>query len=169
MSVYTISPDLLKHIDRDEGVYFTDILFVFTQRNNPFKVAKDKDGHVIDAYQRIDKNSEVIKTWLDLMTFKPSTFETIDVNLGEIDCEETMFVKICKETKGQNKLIVYTIQNLKKFECQESIIYFEDTAIQVLDRDVAKGELLVVEKKGDNYYNSQVAKEGSQIIKSQNK
>ncbi len=74
MSVYTISPDLLKNIDKDEGIYLTDILFVFTQRTNPFKVSKDKNGNVIDSYLSVERNVDVIKTWLDLMSFKPSPF-----------------------------------------------------------------------------------------------
>lgn len=169
MPVYTVSPDLLRNIDKDDGLYFTDILFVFTQRNNPFKVAKDKFGLIIDCYQQINNNGDIIKTWLDLMSFKPSSFETIDVDLSKIDCEETMFMKVCRETKSQNKLIVYTTQNLNKFHCNNNIVHFEDTAIQILDRDIARGELFVASKIGDTYINSQVAKENSQITKSQNK
>jgi hypothetical protein len=72
MAVYTISPDLLRNIEKDEGVYFTDILFVFAQRTNSFKVSKDKNGEVINSYLAIEENGETIKTWLDLMSFKPS-------------------------------------------------------------------------------------------------
>ena len=103
------------------------------------------------------------------MSFKPSPFEQITVDLSHIDCEETKFLKICKETKNQNKLIVYTQQNLNKHKCENSFVLFEETAIQILDRDEARNELLILPKSGDTYINSQVAKNHSQIIESQNK
>ncbi|MCF6402966.1 hypothetical protein L3C95_08785 [Chitinophaga filiformis] len=168
MSVYTISADLLANIEKDEGIYFTDILFVFTQRNNAFKVAKDKNGYIIDTYKKVINNGDIIKTWLDLMSFKPTPFETIDIDLSKINCDETKFLKICKETKGQNKLIVYTIQNIKNFECQDNTVIFENVAIRLIDRDLARKELMTP-LNGDVYINSQVARDNSQIIKSKNK
>jgi len=144
-------------------------LFVFTQRTNSFKVSKDTKGDIINSYLAIEKNGDTIKTWLDLMSFKPSPFEQITVDLSHIDCEETKFLKICKETKNQNKLIVYTQQNLNKHKCENSFVLFEETAIQILDRDEARNELLILPKSGDTYINSQVAKNHSQIIESQNK
>lgn len=168
MSVYTISPDLLRNIEKDEGIYFTDILFVFTQRSNPYKVSRDKNGEVINCYESIEENAFTIKTWLDLMSFKPSPFETIDIDISRIDCEEAKFLKLCKETKSQNKFILYSQQNLKKHDCEDRVVMFEDTAIMVYDRDLARQELCEV-KSGDTYINSQVAKDNSQIYKSKNK
>lgn len=46
MAVYTVSPDLLRNVEKDEGIYFTDILFTFTQRTNSFKVSRDIGGEV---------------------------------------------------------------------------------------------------------------------------
>lgn len=168
MAVYTVSPDLLRNIEKDEGIYFTDILFTFTQRTNRFKVAKDKNGHVINSYLSVEKNGEIIKTWLDLMSFKPSPFESIDVDISDIECEESKFLKVCKETKSTNKIILYSQQNIKKFTCEDSVVFFEDTAIQVLDRDDARNELITVPISGDTYINSQVAQQNSQINKSEN-
>jgi len=169
MSVYTISSDLLKSIESGEGVYLTDILFVFTNRSNPYKVAKDKGGHIIDLYQKVQNNGDIIKTWLDLMSFKPSPFETIDVDLKGIESEEIVFLKLCKETKSQNKLIVYTIQNINAHVCENCIVYFEGTSIHILDRDLARGELVDADRGGDTYINSQVTQGNSQINKSENK
>jgi hypothetical protein len=174
MVVYTISPDLLRNIEKEEGIYFTDILFVFTHKNNAFKAAKDKNGSVIDTYTAIDKNQEIIATWLHLMTCQPTTFESIDIDLTDIVCEETKFMKVCKATKNQNKLIIYTQQNLTKHNCVNSIVEFEETVIKILDRDEAKLELAELGIKGDTYnigdiiQNSQVAKGNSQINKSKN-
>lgn len=163
MVVYTISPDLLRNIDKNNGIYFTDILFVFTQRTNSYKVSNDKKGLVINSYLSIKKNGDIIKTWLDLMTFNPSPFEFIEVDLSGIDCEETKFLKLCKETKNQQKLILYTQQNLIKHKCENSFVLFEETAIKILDRDEARNELTIIRNYGDTYINSQVAKDNSQI------
>lgn len=168
MSVYTISPDLLRNIEKEEGIYFSDILFVFSQKSNPYKVTKDKLGVVIDSYRAIEVNKEFIKTWLDLMSYKPSPFEDIDVDLTKIDCEESKFLKICKETKSQNKIIYYSKQNIKKHQIAENSILYEGTAILLLDRDEAIIELNQKNFTGDTYINSQVAKNNSQISDSKN-
>ncbi len=168
MTVYTVSPDLLKNVEKDEGIYFTDILFTFTQRTNSFKVSKDKGGEVIKSYLAIEKNGETIKTWLDLMSFKPSPFEPIDVDLSNISCEESKFMKLCKETKNQNKLILYSQQNLTKHKCENNLVTFEGVELRILDRDDARNELSLVEK-GDTFINSIVAKNSSSISNAKNK
>lgn len=169
MSIFTISPDFFQNVDKEEGVYFSDVLFVFTQRGNPYKVTKDKNGDVITIYSRIKENGDIIKTWLDLMTYKPSTFEKIDVDLSSIDCMETKFLTLCRATKGDNNLIVYSKQNIKNFECKDGKIDFDNIIISILDKDDAHIQLGKVEKMINNtYVNSQVAQAGSQIIASTN-
>lgn len=169
MSVYTISPDLLRNIEKDEGIYMTDILFVFTTRGNNFKVSKDRNGDVINSYREINNNGDIIRTWLDLMSFKPSPFYDVDVDLSQILCEETRFMKVCKEVKIQNKLIMYSHQNLKKYDCPNKQVNFENKIITVLDKDEAKNELTKTTLiGGDTIINSQVAKGGSNIKDSEN-
>ncbi len=142
MAIYTVSPDLLRNIEKDEGIYFTDILFTFTQRANLFKVSQDKKGIVINTYRTIKENGDIIKFWLEMMSFKPSPFETIEVDISDIECETTQFIKVCKETKDYNKIVFYSMQNLdEKFECKEKVLIFENVNINVLDRDDAKEEL----------------------------
>jgi hypothetical protein len=167
MSVYTVSPDLLRNIEKEEGIYFTDILFTFTQRTNPYKITRDKKGDVIKSYLSIEKNGEIIKTWLDLMSFNPSPFESIDVDLSDFECEESKFFKLCKETKNQNKLILYTQQNLLKFKCVNSFVNFEGVDLHILDRDEARKELNS-SINGDTYINSIVAKNNSSVSNSKN-
>jgi len=146
--IYTITPDLLENIADNEKHYFTDILFLFTNRSCSLKVARDKNNEIISIYRNIKNNAETIKLWLDLMSFIPSRFEKINITIDDIDCLESKFMKLCKETKGVNKLIVYSIQNLYKFECREKKVIFEDIIINVLDRDDAKEEL-----NGKNIFN----------------
>lgn len=168
MSVYTITPDLLRSIGEEDGIYLTDILFVFTSRNNPFKVAIDNNGVIIDYYKSVENNAETIAFWLNLMSFKPSPFELINVDLSNIDCEETKFMKVCKETLNQRKLVLYTYQNLVNFKCENGTVIFEDTVINILDRDIARNELTPTITMGDTIINSQVAKDNSNINKSKN-
>src|SRR6218665_1529756 len=156
MSIYTISPDFLSNVDKDEQNYLSNILFVFTNRNNSFKLTKDKKGDVISIYKSIQENADIIKIWLDLMSYTPAPFESIDVDISNIDCLETKFLKICKETKGFNNLIVYSVQNLTKFKCIGNKISFEGIDINILDRDEANSELN--SKTGHTFIsNSQVA------------
>lgn len=167
MSLYTISPDFLSNVNKDEQTYLSNILFIFSNRNNSFKVAQDKNGEVISIYQAIQQNADIIKTWLEFMSFSPSTFEKIDVDISNIVCMETKFVKICKETKANNNLIVYSTQNISKFICLDKIINYEGVNIRIFDRDDANLEL---NRNTNNTYitNSQVATNGSKIIKSKN-
>lgn len=168
MVVYTISPDLLRNIEKEEGIYFTDILFVFSQKNNSFKAARDKNGVVIEIYTSIENNREIIATWLHLMTCQPATFEPVDVDLSSLTCEESRFLKVCRETKNQKKLILYSQQNLIKHICTNNYVMFEEQAIEILDRDQARADLTITPNKGDTYINSQVATNNSQIKDSEN-
>ena len=168
--VCTISSDLLENIEKDELVYFSDLLMVFTNKSNSHKVAKDKNNLIFEKYENIEKNLEYIKLWLELMSFTPSSFEKIDVNLEGINCNEHFFVELCKNTIGERKMIVYSLQSIKKFELNSNTLEKDGIEIEVLDRDTAK-ELLSSKTiiNGDIITNSQVAKQGSKIIKSENK
>jgi hypothetical protein len=167
MSIYTISPDFLSSIDKDEQNYLSNILFVFTNRNNTYKLTKDKKGEVISIYKSIQQNADIIKVWLELMSYTPTPFENIDIDISSIECLETKFIKICKETKGFNNLIVYSTQNISKFNCIGKKINFEGIDINILDRDDANLELNI--NPGNIFIsNSQVANNGSTIKKSKN-
>lgn len=168
MSIYTITPDFFNSIEKEEKHYLTNILFIFTNRNNTFKVTKDRNGEVLSIYKSIIPNADIIKTWLELMSFGPSPFEKIDVDISSINCVETKFMKICKETNGFNNLIVYSAQNITKFDCVNKTINYEGININILDRDDANVELNLTRINGDTYNNSQVANNGSQITKSKN-
>lgn len=163
MSIYTITSDLLENLDEEGGIYFTDILLVFTQRTNPFKVAIDINGEIIKLYSSIPQNKEIIKTWLDLMSFNPQPFEKINIDVSQIDCRETKFIKLCKETKGCNKILYYSKQNINKFECCDSNIIYEGVCLKVLDRDEARASFIV--RPSIQIENSVVAMENSSITK----
>jgi|WetSurMetagenome_2_1015567.scaffolds.fasta_scaffold14366_2 hypothetical protein len=166
--IYTISPDLLRNLSIEEGVYFTDVLFVFAQKNNPYKVSRDANGKVLRIYESINRNALLIKTWLDFMSFAPSKFEIINLDIESLPTEELKFVKLCKETIGQNKIVYYSKQNITEFQVDKSVIFFEERPIMVLDRDEIRCEL-DCNRSGDIIINSQVSKEGSQMNNSTNK
>lgn len=168
MSIFTITPGFLENIGDGESSYLADILFVFSNKNNSFKVSKDKNGSILDIYRSIENNSHIIKTWLDLMANTPSPFEKVDVNIEDILCMETKFIKICKETKGFNNLIVYSFQNIQEFKCNNKYINYEGINIKVYDRDDANSELNKSYSTTNNYINSQVATDNSQITDSNN-
>lgn len=141
MPVYTISPDFLENIKDDDKRYLSDILFIFSNRTNAYKVARDTQGHIIDIYKSIKTNPDIIKTWLELMSYPPSKFEKINVDIRDIDSDEEKAIKLCKETKNSNKMIVYSIENIQLFECNNNQIQYEGKSLIVLDRDEAEIEL----------------------------
>ena len=169
MSIFTISPDLLNGIEEDEQVYFTDILFIFTQKNSKYKVAKDRNGEILDRYRGIEKNADTIKVWLEFMSFKPSKFEKVNIELSDIACEETKFFHLCANTKNSKEIIMYSKQNIKKFECHNDIVNYNNISVKVFDRDEAKSLFFESITIQNNYNNSQVANNVSTITDSNNK
>jgi len=171
--IYTISSDLLENIEINELIYFSDLLMVFSKKSNSYKVTRDKNNLVIKKYSDIENNAEFIKVWLDLMSFSPTSFEKINIDLSNINCTETFFMELCKKTQGNKNLIVYSQQNIKKAIVTNNKLKYNDVELNVLDRDMAKNRLIqattVTNIGGDFISNSQVAKNGSKIIKSENK
>lgn len=140
MSVYTVTADLLRNLHAKEGsaIYIADVLFVFTNTLSSHKVAKDKYGESIKNYNQI--NDDTIKTWLDLMSYQPSQFEEIDVDVRGYD-EKHVFLKICKETMSENKIIFYSKQSIYGCDCQSNLIEYEGKKLTVMDRDDVRREL----------------------------
>lgn len=167
--VYTLSPDFIQNLEEEDSIFITDVLFKFISRANPLKIAQDNGGSVIDDYAKIAATNQQIKTWLDLMSFSPSPFSKVDVDLSSINCHETKYLKLCRETIGFKKMIIYSLQNIKKHECNNNSILFEECVIAVLDKENARYDLNTILNKGDIIINSQVAKDNSQITDSENK
>lgn len=145
-----------------------DVLFVFASQSNPYKVALDKSGRVIELYEQIASHNVHIKTWLDLMSMKPSSFEVINVETRSVDQVEEIFLTVCSMTNNEKKMIVYSHQGklYERYYINNSI-NFNGTTILVLDRDQAYHEL-----NQSNTYNiadSQVAINHSSITDSKNK
>ncbi|MCL3781387.1 hypothetical protein EMN47_13435 [Prolixibacteraceae bacterium JC049] len=171
--IYTISSDLLENIGSDELIYFSDLLMEFSNKSNSYKVTRDHKNLVIDKYTSISNNSEFIKVWLDLMTFTPSSFEKINVDLENIDCAETFFMELCKETIGNKNLVVYSHQNVRKVEVSDNKLVYNGITLNVLDRDMAKNRISnkasTTHVEGDYISHSQVVKDNGKMNKSENK
>ncbi len=167
--VYTLSLDFLQSLEEEDQIFISDILFQFTNRENPLKITKDKNGIVIDDYSKVASNNQSIKTWLDLMSFTPSPFTKIDVDLSSFDCNEKKYLKLCKETNGLKKMIIYSLQNIKEYQFNDNTIMFENCEISLLDKENARHDVNNILNKGDIIINSQVAKYNSQINDSENK
>lgn len=167
--VCTISTDLLKNIGGDELVYFSDLLMVFAHKQNDHKVTQDHEGVVIDKYTAVTENLEYIATWLKLMSFSPSSFEKINIDVDQEtkDCDESFFIELCKATKGEKNLVVYSMQNIDTVDLEDNKINCGGYTIDVLDRDAAKAIVSVnTVIKGDFIKDSQVAKGKGKISKS---
>lgn len=159
---YTLSSELLKKVKIDEPIYLTDILLIFTQRGNPYKISCDLNDVVINLYKAVEQNKEFISLWLNLMSFNPKPFEYIDIDITDELCDETKFLKLCRATNGSKNLIVYSNQCITTHSIQNELVNFENDYIRILDRDTARTELNQV-VSGDTIINSIVAKNNSNV------
>lgn len=139
MSIYTVSPCFMTNIDASDMDYFRKVLFSFLNGSN--KVAKDEKGRVIEIYSGISKYGDIIHAWLSLMSFKPSRFEPITIDLDQVDGEENKFLMLCSRTKGQHKMIVYSIQNVSCEVYNVNRTDYEGVTVELLGKDDAVNEL----------------------------
>ncbi|EKE05978.1 MAG: hypothetical protein ACD_19C00135G0002 [uncultured bacterium] len=163
MSCYTVSHCILLNLDSGKK-YITDLLFVFTQETNPFKVAIDKDKKILDLYEKAGQSNQHVATWLNLMSLQPSNFEPINVDTSSAKNEEELFLLVCSNTKNQQKLFVYSHQNWTNFKYDtNNLIVYRGVPVQVLDRDEAINELHPSNQTSINAYNSVLATSQSTI------
>lgn len=167
---YTLYPDLFRLIKEiDDSIYIRDLITIFGISTNSHKIAKDSHGIVIDIYSNTESiYKDFFATFLDMIARNPSGFENIDVDISQIECEETKFITLCKATLGCNVMILYSIQNIKKYKIINNKLNFEDTEITILDRDEARVELNKSKIENTTYNNSQIAINSSTISDSKN-
>lgn len=168
MNVFTVSADFIKNIQRDSLFYFADVLFLFPQTYNDYKVAVDSKGVVLEIYEKIDTNKEFIKVWLDLLANNRGSMEVIDANIEAIPDDYKKFLKLCIETNGSSQLIVYSKQSLKQYPVSGDRVSFEGFEIILFDRDQIRSHLNQKVTNQINISGSQIATQGSSIVKSNN-
>lgn len=169
MASYTLCDCILSNIELDKK-YITDLLMVFTQQTNPFKVAIDKSGCIIDRYEKIAGKSEIISTWLFLMTMKPSSFETINIDVSHIEDDDEVFLEVCSSTKNQQKTFVNSHERWRNVKyISPNKLDYDNKLIFVYDRDEAIHELHQPNSTMTiNALNSTLAIDGSTIEDSKN-
>lgn len=154
--IFTISPDFLENIEEGEEHYYTSILFQLANKMSPFKVAVDSEMLVLDIYRNVNKHPEIIRSWLDHMSYS-SSFERISVDLSNEENDDNMLMKLCIAVNGNKQMIVYSIQNIPiEVDCN-NCIEFQGKQIKLLDKDEACIILNARTLVNNNYINSQVA------------
>jgi len=167
--VFTVYSDMFEKLTSDEdSIYIRDLINVFGVSTNPFKIAKDEKGIVIDLYTSFNtKYREFVVVLLEMIAKHPSGFETIDVDLEGIECNESLFLSLCAATNGSRQMIAYTKQSFRTFLITENHIDFDGGLVRILDRDEARVVLNNI-GQGDIIVDSVVAKGGSKIKKTKN-
>lgn len=156
MSVYTVSPCLMRHDGDNDLSYIRDVLFLFVTSEH--KVAIDNNGFVLDIYNNIQDHDGIIHAWLNLMGYKPARFESVPVDLSLLQDEEDKFLTLCKNTKGQHKMIVYSIQNMQCEVDKSNCTTKDGIIIELFDRDGAIDELhTCITVNNYNLYDSIIA------------
>lgn len=163
MGCYTLSHCVLVNLDSGKK-YITDLLMVFTQEKNSFKVALDKSHRIIDLYEEAGQNNQIVATWLQLMSYMPTNFEIINIDTSSAKNEEELFLSVCSSIKSQNKLIIYSHERWQHFKYNsERVIYYNNIPILIFDRDEAIHELNATQCSTINAYNSVIATDKSTI------
>ncbi len=168
MACYTLSNCILHNLVAGKK-YITDLLMVFTQESNPFKVALDKSNRIIDLYETAGQTNEYVANWLSLMSFQPSNFEPINIDVSSATNNEEIFLKVCSKTNSQQKLIVHSHEGWQNFSYQaDKVIFYDSKPIRVFDRDEAIHELNPVSASSITAYGSVIAANQSTITDSKN-
>lgn len=138
----------------------TDLLMVFAQNNNPYKIAIDRNGKIIDIYSS-NENPAIIY-WLKIMSDFPESWEPIDVeNFESVQTKEEFFLLLCSQTTNKT-LIVFSHNGwTKKHYNRDNGISYNGVQLKVLDREEAIKDLLSARNVIIN--NSIVATGGSSI------
>lgn len=139
MGVYVILPCLLEKITAK--IYLTEILFQFPQQNS-LKVGIDSQNKIVEKYSEIAQNNPAIASWLQIMSYEPTSFERIDIPGDYDDFNQVdLYLKVCKHVAQQKKAIVFSHQTLSMFKYINNEIYYEDCNIIIYDKDEAIKEL----------------------------
>lgn len=139
MAIYTVSPCIMRDSDPNDFFSYRNLLFSFLQ--GPHRVAIDRDGHVLDIYSKIELHQDIIQTWLQLMSYPPCRFEKIPVEIKNVPDECKKFLVLCKSTKGQHKMIVNSLQNLKCEVDDNNCVDIDGSMVKILDRMEAGSEI----------------------------
>jgi hypothetical protein len=166
MACYTLCNCLLSNLELDKK-YITDVLMIFPQQSNAHKIALDKSNMILNMYAQIAEKNEIIATWLSLMSMKPSSFETINVDVSKEPSEDEVFLKVCSSTKSQQKAIVNSHERWINYKGK--IIMYNSVQVTVYDKDEAIVELTPLSSNTIiNATNSTVATDSSKIEDSKN-
>jgi hypothetical protein len=164
MGVYIIMPCLLK--EAKEKVYLTEVLLPFTHQNN-LKVGLDTKDKIITEYHQIAKDNPGIASWIQLMSYSPTSFEKISIPNNDIDTTEVeYYLLVCKHVTQQKKVIAFSYQSFYNYPFKESNkICYEGFDMNVYDRDDAIEELKCFNNNNIIINDSIIATNGSSINK----
>jgi len=166
MAIYTVSLNFLENLKPNEMSYLGCILYCFTNDQHPDKLAVDKNRVILDKYiDAVDERfADIVKSWVDMLSYIPSSMEKIDIDLRCFTNKEEMCLALCSGINGTKQMIVYSMAALKTDIDDDNSVSYNGHRIKILDRDEAKRVLN--ENIVYNISHSQVA--GRDIKKSQN-
>lgn len=169
MACYTLSNCILNNLVAGKK-YITDLLFVFTQESNPYKIALDTSNRILGLYESAGQSNEHVANWLSLMSYQPSNFETINADTSSAQNTEEIFLLVCSMTKSQQKLIVHSHESWQYFNyVSDRTIFYCGKPIRVFDRDEAILELNPSSHSSITAYGSVIAANQSTITDAKNK
>lgn len=166
MVIYTVSLNLLENIQDTEMEYLACILFNFSNREHPAKLAVDTKKIILSKYREIRNYKDIIKTWIDLLSNIPSSVEWVNVDLEQIADDEQMCLTLCSHTQGSKNMIVYSLSSLNTDIDEDNCACHNGCRVRILDRDEARKALN--NRENQNIYIIQSQFAGGSIIDSNN-
>ncbi|OQP64994.1 hypothetical protein [Niastella populi] len=142
MAIYTLSINYIDGISEDKS-HLLNVFFKFPNPNTEYKAAMDKSKKLLEHYKVSARSNNDFLTWLDWMSRKPQSFETIDVTIPEHANEEEMYLMIAAATRPYKKIIVGSHQYWKDYYymCNCNKILYKAEEIEILDKYEAFNEL----------------------------
>lgn len=147
MAIYTLSINYIDGVSENKS-HLLSVFYKFPNPDNEYKAAMDKSKKLLSHYAASAQINNDFLTWLDLMSRKPASFETVDVIVPDGVSDEEMYLMIASATKPHKKIIVGTHQYWKKFHYLDNCckIIYKSNEVIVLDKDEAFKELNPPEK-----------------------
>lgn len=138
MSVFTVSINFLENIKQGELGYFASILYQFANPQNPAKIAIDKERTMLSRYRAINNHADQIKSWLDILSYVPSSTEIVNVDLKQIADSEELCYALCSKVNGAKQVIVHSLSSLRTPLSETNDIDYGATRLHIIDKDEAQ-------------------------------
>lgn len=140
-TIFTVSLNFLEKLKRGEEHFLNDILFEIINTRNSFKVAVDNNGLIITKYESVTNNRDIIKTWIEMLSYNESSIETVNVDLNGLEDKDEVCLALCSNTNGAKQLIIHSNSSWNGNIDEENNVMYNGKKVRLFDKEEASDEL----------------------------